>query len=125
MKARTRTSNNTRSPLAAYIVSIHGRCVSVPAQTPCINESMNAGTAKRWIPRHRFFDRRFFAQLETMTMTIMYIATMPNAMATGRKESRIGTSTSRMPNGMYSCSTSSTMCSVSSASPVEATTAWK
>ena len=82
-----------------YIHHTNGWTESVPVQTPCTIATVNAGTEARWNRRHHVVPRRFFAHVVSRTTKDRYIATMPNATATGRNVLWSGATMSSTPNG--------------------------
>lgn len=97
---RTITRNSTATPVTTYVHHIHGRAVSVPAKTPCTIESVKVGTANRWVRRHHFVPIFLRSHDATITNTIAYIPTIPNATGIGLNGLCIGTSSCFGPKGM-------------------------
>ena len=84
MTARTITRDNVESPVTTYMANIHGRPESVPTNSPWSKLSVNVGTASRCTRRHQAVPIRLRAHDDASTITVAYIAMIPNAFATGR-----------------------------------------
>ena len=84
MTARTITRDNVESPVTTYMANIHGRPESVPANSPWSRLSVNVGTASKCTRRHQAVPIRLRTHDEASTITIAYMATIPNAFAMGR-----------------------------------------
>ena len=112
------------SPVTTYIANIHGRAESLPAKSPWSRLSVNIGTASRWRRRHQTVPRRLRTHDDTSTITMPYIATMPNATEMGRYSLFSGTKRSERPNGTNRSTNRKAMWIARNAKPALATVAW-
>jgi hypothetical protein len=112
------------TPVTTYILNIHGRIESVPAKSPCGMLSENIGTARRCSFRHHSVPIRFRAHEETSTITVPYIARMPNATGIGLNVVRIGTNKSGRSNGTNRSSANPIRWIAKNANPALAVVAW-
>ena len=84
MSPRTITRNSTERPVTQYRMAIPGRAESLPASSPWRSAIAKAGTARRWIVRHRAGRRSFRVHDVARTITVANIAAIPSASAKGR-----------------------------------------
>src|SRR4029079_6550846 len=118
------TRNNVMSPVATYIANIHGRAESLPVKSPWSRVSVNIGTASRCSLRHHAVPKRFRTHDDTSTITMPYIATMPNPTDIGRYWLFRGTNRAERPNGTNRSTNRKAMWIARNAKPALATVAW-